>query len=132
MLGTSVEDCDRTIYLASYIGVGAGKNFVRLELYSTVSLFGFFETFDIDKLISLPNGINIIEFGPRPHQRAAVFSLSGKKRIIDKGFDVKTQTYGWRSTRATPRESLHAGFANSTRAAPRVSQIFYILTCAQY
>ena len=90
ILGT---DCRRTIYMASYVGIGDGNNFVRLELFSTVSLRGFFETFDLDRRVVLPNGVNIIEFGPRPGQRAAIFSLSRRRRVIDKGYDVLTQTY---------------------------------------
>ena len=86
-------DCARTIYMAAYIGIGAGNNFVRLELFSTLSLRGFFETFDLDRRINLPNGINVIEFGPRPGQRAAIFSLSPRRRVIDRGYDVLTQTY---------------------------------------
>lgn len=93
VLGSSVEDCPRTISMASYIGIGIGRFFSRMELYSALSLRGFLETFDLDRRLSLPNGINLIDFGPRPGQRAAVFSLSTKKQVISTGYDVKTQTY---------------------------------------
>jgi hypothetical protein len=52
--------------LAAYFGFGGANNFMRLELYSTISLFGFLRTLDFDKVVDiLPDGLNIIEFGQR-------------------------------------------------------------------
>ena len=94
LLGTNANDCKRTIYAATYLGVGTDKFFLRSELYSTVSLRGLLETFDIDKVIGdLPNGLNIIEFGPRPGQRAAVLSFAKSRQVLSRGYDIKTQTY---------------------------------------
>ena len=41
----------------------------------------------------LPDGLNVIEFGPRPGQRAAVFSLATKRQVLSRGYDIKTGTY---------------------------------------
>ena len=95
LLGSNANDCTRTIYAAVYLGLGLGKFYIRTELYSKVSLKGILETFDLDRKMKngLPDGLNVIEFGPRPGQRAAVFSLATKKQVLSRGYNIKTGTY---------------------------------------
>jgi len=40
------------------------------------------QTFDLDKIVGdLPDQLNVIEFGPRPGQRAAVFSYATASQV---------------------------------------------------
>ena len=93
LLGSNSDDCTRTIYSATYVGVGK-KLFAQVEIYSLVSLRSLLETFDLDKVVGdLPDGLNVIEFGPRPGKRAAIFSFATKRTVVSRGYNIKTQTY---------------------------------------
>jgi hypothetical protein len=93
-LGSTADYCARTIKAAVYMGASKDSFFVRAELYSRVSLKNMLETLDLDKVIgTIPDGLNFIEFGPRPGQRAAVFSVAAESQTLSRGYDVKTQSY---------------------------------------
>lgn len=87
--------CDRTIRAGVYAGVGAKNQFVYAELLSSLSWAQILEALELDRLlgISIPDGLNFVEIGPRSGQRAAVMSFSKFAQRVPRGYDVLTQRY---------------------------------------
>ena len=140
LLGTNANDCQRTIYAATYLGVGTNKFFVRAELYSRVSLKGLLQVRHLKRSSSVFRGCIVLDFvrltarAKGPHgarvRRAERNRIGRRSCVIVRRCRRSTWTRSW-ATSPTSSTSSSSGLGlgsaqpcSATRPRPRCARLY--------